>query len=291
MYCHQETAFQKVYYDYFKRAGGSRQQYLFPFLPDGYAYHYRLMREVFWELQPFQFLREGDRVIQVGFTDPYLRVSISHPLIMAAIVGESGHVWAIDCDRRNIDALDTYVDKNDIHNITVVEAAIWEKCGPVGVELYGRASANALSPVVESVWGWWAPRVSGLPHDHVSMEAITLDVAIEKFTQGSSIDFVNITINGAEGACMRGATGLMENCQGLTFAFPAGNVKPEEYGWLEGLGFDVGLAHAPHAPWEPDPCLYACARRSSVDTFESLGFEWLSPEELGNLPWRGEMYY
>jgi len=248
------------------------------------------MREVFWKLQPFQFLRERDRVIQVGVADSYLGVGISHPLIMAAIVGESGHVWAIDCDPRNIDALNMYVDKNDIHNITVVEAAIWEECGPVGVELYGRTSTNALSPVVESVWDWWAPKVSGLPHDHVSMEAITLDVAIEKFTQGSSINFVNITVNGAEGACMRGATGLMENCQELTFAFPARNVKPEEYRWLESLGFDIGLSHAPHAPWEPSPILYTCARRSSVDIFELLGFEWLSPEELGNLPWRGGIY-
>jgi FkbM family methyltransferase len=278
----QETDFQRTFYSHFRDLG--QQPRPFPFLSTGYD-QYLLMRDVFWRLQPFQFLREGNRAVQVGFTDSYLLAGLSHPLIMSAIVGERGHVLAIDFDERNAHALVRYVEDNHIGNITVAHAAIWKEREPVTFAVYHRSSTNTAIPVIHGAKTWFDRHAPAELIRHITMDAETLDAVVK-----GSADFVNLTVNGAESECLQGAAGLMERNPNIVFAFPAGNVGRERCDWLDWLGFDVGLSHAPHAPWEIGSTPYACATRKGRDRFCALGF---APLEGGleAMAWDGKRMF
>src|SRR4051812_2567521 len=106
VYFQPRTALQDYYYDV---RGKSPETFSFfedsgKRLPD-FLHRYLLMNEVHRRLHPFQFVRPGDIAVHVGFDRVYFNKGQSHPLLLASLVGSSGHVLAIDPDRRNTEAL------------------------------------------------------------------------------------------------------------------------------------------------------------------------------------------
>jgi hypothetical protein len=124
-YFQRHNRIARLYYDFWRRRG--RHASLFPFIEneeDHYHAQYVLTKEFHRRLHPFQFLEEGDRVVSIGFHDQYIAAGISHPLIISGIIGEAGHIWAVDPHKTNTESLSRYSKINAVRNLSVIRAGV-----------------------------------------------------------------------------------------------------------------------------------------------------------------------
>ncbi|MGD2124851.1 MAG: FkbM family methyltransferase [Desulfobacteraceae bacterium] len=288
-YFQSRTRIADLYYHFWQKYG--REASFFPFISkekDHYLAHYVLPREWHRHLQPFQFLKEGDHVIQVGFHDQYIYNGISHPLIISGIIGESGHVLSIDPDKTNTEAMNRYKDICQINNISVLETGVWNEKATLEFLLFDDyTSSNTIADVfsgfrdgAERRWGKKRLEEKSTVR---SIEVETLDSILENKISISRVDFVNITVNGAEPYVLEGAKKTLETNDDIKIAFPLANVSPATLDDLNAMGFLIALADAPHRPWEKKQFLFACAVREDPDFLFSHGFHQVSVRAISTL--------
>ncbi|MFH1737460.1 MAG: FkbM family methyltransferase, partial [bacterium] len=193
-----------LYVEFWRQNG--RTARLFPFIEnerDHYLGRYVLPCEFHRHLLPFQFLNQGDRIVHVGFHDQYIHAGVSHPLIMAAIVGETGHVWAIDPDPTNTETLDEYKKTNGIENVSIIQIGVWKEKGVQEFVFFDDyTSSNTISSIFEGYRDgvnkrWGQSRVDTKSAVQ-RVEVDTLDSIIGRKAPDLKIDFLNMTVNGAE---------------------------------------------------------------------------------------------
>jgi len=278
MYYYQEkTDIQRIYYNFYREFG--RNAEMFPFIKNEqmrYFARYILPREFFRRLQPFQFLKEGDNVIHVGFHDQYIDLAVSHPLIISAVVGPHGHVWAFDPDERNTSALSHFIRVNNIENITVITKGVWKEKGKLVFHFFKDfTSSNIAVPIANQIKQGleerWGGRIKEKSYVRM-VEVDTLDSIVNNLIATSKIDFINLTVNGAEPEIIQGAEKTLNANSNVILAFPLANVKSLTYDYLSSLGYNIAVADAQHRPWEQEQFLYGCAVRHSHNKLTSIGF-------------------
>jgi FkbM family methyltransferase len=140
-------------------------------------------------------LRKGETIVQVGATPG------GELLRQAEIVGETGRVIAIEPERGNLEGLRKMLDEESIKNVTLVPKGAWREKGKQRL---------LLSPIFS---GDHKIEVSGVLHDNdlrpenyqsfTEVEVDTVDNILR--TLGiSHVDYVKITINGAELEVLKG---------------------------------------------------------------------------------------
>ena len=279
MYYYQDkTEIQEIYYSFYHEFG--RNAKVFPFAVDEktqYFARYVLAREFFKRLHPFQFLEEGDNVIHVGFHDQYIGLGISHPLIMSAIVGPQGHVWAVDPDQKNTSALLHFIEVNNIENITVISKGVWKEKGELAFRFFEDfTSSNIAVPVANQIQQgledrWGSKRIEERSYIK-TVEVDTLDSIVASCISAREINFVNFTVNGAESDIIQGATETLNANPNVVLGFPIANVSSSTLDYFGSLGYNIAFADAPHRPWEKEQFFYGCAVRHSHRELVSMGF-------------------
>lgn len=277
----------ELYYEFWQKNG--RNARLFPFIhrkADHFLGRYVLPRDFHSHLQPFQFVEEGHRTVHVGFHDQYIDMGISHPLILAGLVGESGTVCAIDPDKTNTEAMLHYVKRHGIRNLSVIYGGVWEEKGTVEFVMFDDyTSSNTVAGVFDSFRDgaerrWGKKRIEQQSRVE-TIEVDTLDNTVAANAKGDMrVDFLNLTVNGAEPRILAGAVRVLEANPGIRVCFPFSHLSSEMQNMLESMGFLIAVADSPHRPWETEQFLYACALRADPGHLTASGFRRATVETI-----------
>lgn len=117
-------------------------------------------------------------------------------LILSRIVGQTGHVVAVEAERHNVDVARENVRLNDAHNVTVVHAAAADEPG----RLYFAESLNGSVTL-------------GGQRGTVAVDAVTVDGLADQF---GTPDVVFIDVEGYEANVLAGATRTLQ-CRATDF--------------------------------------------------------------------------
>jgi len=277
----------ELYYEFWRENG--RNARLFPLAcrtGDHFLGCYVVPQALHAHLQPFQFAEGGQRVVHVGFHDQYIDTGISHPLILAALVGEGGAVYAIDPDETNTEAMRSYVEDNGVCNLFVVQSGVWEEKGTTEFVMFSDyTSSNTVAGVFESFKNgaekrWGKKRIEEQSRTG-TIQVDTLDNVVRSHI-GSDfpVDLLNLTVNGAETRILRGARETLASNEAIKVCFPFSHLSPEILDTFEAMGFLVTIGDAPHRPWEREQFLYACALRTTPEHLLTRGFRRVVVETI-----------
>lgn len=284
-YYQQRTPVQAAYYDFHIAAG--RGAMMLPFITDPnkqYLAKYVLMNEFHRRLHPYSFLKPGDKVVTVGVHDGFIDLGFSSLFVIAALVGPEGHVWAIDPDERNIEPIEAFAAANGIANVTTIRTGVWsERTSLEFVFFRDFSSSNEVRSVFEAsrkayqdLWG----------DERIERESYTRNVDVDTLDRivadqiREPIDFLNLTINGAEAEALAGAETLLRS-ERMTVAFPIQKLSDPLYDHLRSFGFDIAVADAPTKAWDRRQFLYACGTRLPEADLLERGFR---PAEIAADP-------
>lgn len=227
-----------------------RENWLFRKFPCYYI-QYVLMLPFIKRAFPFNHIKKGQNVIQVGCAEWLLNAGVSQALMLSAIVGRKGQVLVIDPDYRNHNALYFYMVKWRIRNIHIIPCALGKEEGWQDFLFYNdRSSTNILCEGQEKIKDH-----PDLPSDYLKRPTKTREVRVSTIDriveENGPFDFVNITTNGTEFDIIQGA----KNNMNMTFAFPFAWLR----GWgqaaidyLKGYGYRVELKDAPYTTLSPN---------------------------------------
>jgi len=237
---------------------------------------YDACSHLYGALQPFQFLKEGDIAIQVGCHDLYIEAGISQPLMMRAIIGQTGRLVVVEPTERNAQAISRYAMMHGLDNISVVQVGLWDKPGFLQFsEEPDFSSSNMPTMLLKTKWSgmvhrWGRDRVADMLRSSV---LIPVDVLASFLEMSPAPDFINLTANGAEDSILAGAI-LSLACMDVkpVLAFPLANVGLPFLVDLEAIGYYIAVADAPHRPWDKEQFFYACAIPTGRFDLADMGF-------------------
>jgi FkbM family methyltransferase len=139
-------------------------------------------------------LKSGDCFYDVGAHIGFFS------LIAARIVGASGNVTAFEPDSRNAAVFRANCERNQMPQITLMQAAVWRSSGKVSFERAEPASSGMEGRVTEG---------AGTVREAVGVAGISLDDYV--FEQGSRPpSLVKIDAEGGESAVLLGAQAVLD---------------------------------------------------------------------------------
>jgi FkbM family methyltransferase len=190
------------------------------------------------------FLRDheissGDVVLDVGAGIG------TETLPFARMVGDRGHVVAVEAHPDTFAVLKRVCGLNQLHNVDLVQAAVMDTTEPV--------TMSNLPPELN-----YENKVGG---EGVTVPARTLDDLIHDFDL-SRVDFLKMNIEGAELAALRGASGCLDRVGAAAIGchdFLADETGDESYrtkdqvrALLLKAGFSVATRDDDPRPWAAD---------------------------------------
>lgn len=201
-----------------------------------------------------EILKPGMTVIDLGAQYGY------YTLIFAKLVGEDGHVYSFEPDKKNCRQIENSIAKNGFLNITLIKKAVSDANGPVRFFL-AEKSTGVHSLYEVRGGGEWHEIGAGRLDDILSWHI-------------TPIDFIKMDIEGAELKALRGMPRIIRENPSLRMAvelhrnidqLPDTSMK-QLLGALRGYGFSI---HAifdhipPYGVSEPlsDDALIALAKK------------------------------
>ncbi|MEX2161711.1 MAG: FkbM family methyltransferase [Anaerolineales bacterium] len=151
------------------------------------------------------FMRPGDTVVQAGVDmgAKLNRGQIPNALSMAQVVGTHGRVIAIEPSKENAALLRTYLKMHEMHNIIVVEKALWSSRATLLFKLGKQSWHNRLAQVSSS------QDQSTSFNGSYEVQGDKLD-SILKELGIENVAHVCLTINGAELEALKGMPGILK---------------------------------------------------------------------------------
>ena len=197
---------------------------------------------------PFSRLRRGQRAVQVGTAAWTLDAGICQTIMMATIVGPTGHVLAIEPDKNNVDALTDYVRRHNIKNVSVLQRGIWNtRCTKRLVVSRKSSGAHLLVDALKRKQSSSEPRgnlTTNTGRVEIAIECDTLDNLLTE--TGYEADYINITVNGAEYEVLQGMHELLSRNISVTFPiFGPRSWFPDAFKLLEKNDFSIVVSDAP----------------------------------------------
>jgi FkbM family methyltransferase len=135
----------------------------------------------------------GGNAIDVGAHIGYFS------LLLADIVGESGHVTSFEAHPDNAASLKRSIDTNNLKQVTVIHNAVSDKVGTVPISV---STADSVDHRIFAVGD----------RDTVDVPCTSLDKAI---APGTTIDFIKMDIQGVEGYAVEGMRRLISEQDNL----------------------------------------------------------------------------
>ena len=142
-----------------------------------------------------QIIKKGDIVVDLGANIGY------YTLILAQLVGKSGHVYSFEPDPSNFEILSKNVKENKHDNVTLVQKAISDKNGKV--ELYVSKRNLASHRIFDAEDN----------RESIEVDVTTLDEYFKKFKK--PIKFIKMDVEGAESAAISGASKIIQDSKNL----------------------------------------------------------------------------
>ena len=173
-------------------------------------------------------LRPGDTMVDLGANIGY------YSLVAAAIVGDSGRVYAFEPDPGNFELLQRNIELNGFHQIHARNEAVSDAAGVTRLFLSAENQGDHRI---------YPAREEGVGRGHVDVACLDFDTFVE--AEGISPDLVKIDTQGAEAAILRGMRRLAARQRGrmklLVEFWPhglrgAGSSPEEMLSILEGFG-------------------------------------------------------
>ncbi len=142
-----------------------------------------------------QIIKKGNIVVDLGANIGY------YTLILAKLVGKSGHVFAFEPEPSNFKLLSKNVEQNKHHNVTLIQKAVSNKSNKSKLYVSKR---NMLSHRIFDAED---------KRNCIDIAVITLDEYFEKLEK--PINFIKMDVEGAEYATLYGASKIIENSKNL----------------------------------------------------------------------------
>ena len=142
-----------------------------------------------------QIIKKGDIVVDLGANIGY------YTLILAQLVGKSGHVYSFEPDPSNFEILSKNVKENKHEHVTLVQKAISDKNSKIKLYVSKRNLASHRIFDAED------------KRESIEVDVTTLDEYFKKFKK--PIKFIKMDVEGAEGATILGASKIIEDSKNL----------------------------------------------------------------------------
>ena len=154
---------------------------------------------LFWK----SMIKKGDTVIQGGADMGWKQsqLSASNVFKIAKLIGEDGMLYVIESDKENYQLLKKYIKDRAIKNIIPINNAIWDESKVLKFKKGKRSNDSQLIEYVDSK----NVKVNNYWEDEYDVQTITLDSLIKSYNF-KKIDFICLTINGAEYEALLGCT-------------------------------------------------------------------------------------
>ncbi len=178
-------------------------------------------------------VKRGECVVQVG--TPYIKTVDK----LAKLVGKTGKVVIIEASRENVERLSSHVQNQKVSNVSIVAKGAWSKKGK-------RDFVRAKDPLDNRIADDNILHDNDLvPGGYIDNEEIDVDSidSIAKELGVNSIDYVSITVNGAELQVLKGMEKILDHTQRLFVKAHARNkdtnkpINQEVASFLEQRGF------------------------------------------------------
>lgn len=270
------TEAQRLYYEYHVNAGrGAR---LLPLELGGendFLVQYEMLDSVHRHLNPYRLLRKGDHALMAGVHDGFIELGVSTLFIMAARVGPTGHVWAVEPDARNRAAIEEYANRCGVSNVTLIPKAVWRERTELEFVTFTDFSSSNMSRESferkeEDQKKLWGRKRRERESTATVVQADTIDNIIREDI-GEEVRFVNLTINGAEAEALKGADEFLRKPD-MRVAFPLQELESPLYPILEQYGLNTAVGDAPTKAWEGRQFLYGTASHLSEGDLTVLGY-------------------
>ncbi len=224
-----------------------------------FPFHYGRLRKVYKQMFPWQFVRDGDTVVQVSTAKNLIHHGTSHALILAALVGPRGKVFVIEPDPTNVIMLKAYLVQNNLHNVEVIEKAVWNEQKNMSFTV--REERSSWNRISDTVIAEDAERHKDQATS-VDVQADTFDnIARDHKISGPSL--VHMSINGSEYEALQGMNEFLARDDAV-LSFPIQNMRAFDSPILSELqerGFDILVKHAPVGTHQKQ-FLLACALKN-----------------------------
>jgi FkbM family methyltransferase len=270
------TAVQRLYYEFHVRNGRGARMLPFVERPEEeYLGKYIMLNGIHSHLHPFCFLRNGDVAIMAGVHDGFIELGVSTLFIMSALVGPSGHVYAIDPDERNHRAIGDFTRRNGITNVTSIQKALWrERTRLEFVSFSDYSSSNMSRESFERKASdqeiLWGKKRRERKSETTIVQADTIDNIIADDIE-RPVRFVNLTINGAEAEALKGADTFLRQ-KDMMVSFPLQELSSPLYPILKSYQLNLVVGDAPTKAWEGRQFLYGTAGHWDSGDLVSKGF-------------------
>ena len=142
-----------------------------------------------------QIIKKGDIVVDLGANIGY------YTLILAQLVGKSGHVYAFEPEPSNFEILSKNVKENKHEHVTLVQKAISDKNSKIKLYVSKRNLASHRIFDAED------------KRKSIEVDVTTLDEYFQKFEK--PVNFIKMDVEGAEGATILGASKIIEDSKNL----------------------------------------------------------------------------
>ena len=142
-----------------------------------------------------QIIKNGDIVVDLGANIGY------YTLILARLVGKSGHVYAFEPDPSNFEILSKNVKENKHDNVTLVQKAVSDKNSKIKLYVSKRNLASHRIFDAED------------KRESIEVDVTTLDEYFQKSKK--LVKFIKMDVEGAEGATILGASKIIEDSKNL----------------------------------------------------------------------------
>jgi len=135
-------------------------------------------------------VKEGDIAIDVGANIGY------YTLLLAKLVGPTGHVYAFEASPKNFAILEKNVKVNNYKNVTLIQNVVSNKNEQISFYMSGKYKNQNFLFKPDNVY------------DEIKIQSIALD---EYFKNQNNIDFIKIDIAGAESLVLDCMDSILKN--------------------------------------------------------------------------------
>jgi FkbM family methyltransferase len=145
----------------------------------------------------------GDVVIQGGADMGWKqeKFSASNVFKISKIIGKKGKLFVIEPDLNNFRALEEFIRCNELNNIICIHKAIWSSQTKLKFMIGKRSNDSQLSEYLKDV----SIQIDKYWESEYEIDTITLD-RLYKDYKINKLDFICLTINGAEYEALQGAS-------------------------------------------------------------------------------------
>jgi FkbM family methyltransferase len=179
-----------------------------------------------------RLLREGMNVVDIGANIGYFTMLSAH------LVGATGHVTAVEPNRRNVRLIEASRRANGFDNITILQMAAGRQTGLLS--LHSSHSNGTTSTLGDGV-------AAALAADTVA--CVRLDSIVER---GRKIDFIKIDVEGAEYTALLGCQEIIRRDHPVIVSELSPNLMPGISGvdgevylrWLGEQGYAIAVIEA-----------------------------------------------